>query len=122
MDLKRQMTRMIAAWGVLALFMVLLEPNKLPVVVLIVPFILLFMALYSLWNLVSLLRGRYLANKGATAKPHKHLGLAVCLSGTLLLVLQSLGQLTLRDVVTVVAIVILGYIYLARSRFEIQKH
>lgn len=120
--MKRQILRTIASWGVLTLFMMLFQPDKLPVVVLIVPFVLLFMAFYSSWQLLYGFRGRYRAKKGLPPKPRKHLGLAVCLSATLLLVLQSLGQLTLKDVLTVVAIVVLGYVYLARSRFEVQKH
>jgi hypothetical protein len=103
----------------LALFMMVSQPSKLPVVVLIVPFVLLLGAFYSLWTLISLIRRRYLSRKGDEARPHRRLGLAVSLSATLLLVLQSLGQLTLRDVLTVAAIIILGYLYVSRSPFDV---
>jgi len=101
--------------------MMLFQPSNLPVVVLIVPFVLLFAAFYSLWNLLGLLRAKYFTQKGAIARPHRRLGLAICLSATLLLVLQSLGQLTLRDVLTVVAIIILGYLYVARSHLDVPQ-
>ena len=113
MKLKQQILRTFAAWGALLLFMILFEPTKLPVVVLIVPFILLFSALYTLWNLVNMLRMRFFTKQ--TWQPSRRLGLSLCLSTVLLLVLQSLGQLTFRDVITVLAIVVLGYVYMARN-------
>jgi len=98
----------------------LFQPDKMPVVGLIVPFVLLFLALYNLWTLAGMIHARYFA-KEEGPKPHKNLGMTLSGSAVLLLVLQSLGQLTLRDIVTVVASVVLGYLYLARSRFIIPK-
>ena len=100
--------------------MTLFRPGNLPVVTLIVPFVLVYVAFYNLWRLFGLVRLRYFVKDGEW-KPHRHLGMAVCGSLVLLLVLQSLGQLTLRDVVTLVAIVALGYVYVARSRFVLPK-
>jgi hypothetical protein len=120
MNIRPQLVRTVVAWIALGVFMVLLQPTSLPVVVLIVPFILLFVALYNLWILLSLARSRYIA-RAAAAQPHKQLGVMVCLCAVLLLVLQSLGQLTLRDAVTVAAILVIGYIYVRRSRFSLPK-
>ena len=119
MKLKQHIIRTGVAWGALLLFMALFQPSKLPVVVLILPFLLLFSAFYSLWNLLNLLRIRYFSKQ--TWQPSRRLGLTVCLSGVLLIVLQSLGQLTLRDVVTVLAIVVLGYGYVARNLARVPK-
>ena len=93
-------------------------PNKLPVVLLIVPFVLLFVACYSVWDLMLGLRVRYFAR----SQPPRRLGIVVCVSVVLLLILQSLGQLTLRDVVTVAGIVLLGYLYAGRLNFNLPKH
>jgi len=115
MVLKRQLVRTAAAWGGLTLFMMLSQPDKLPVIGLIVPFVLLFVALYSTWRLLGLLKARY-TTEGGELRGRPRVGIAVCLSLVLLLVLQSLGQLTVKDVMTMGAIAALGYLYLARNR------
>jgi len=93
------------------------NPSGLPVVVLIVPFVLLFVALYTLWMLLGEVKVRYFAR----GRPRQRLGMAVCASVVLLIVLQSLGQLTLRDVLTVAAIITVGYLYLARMRSTVSS-
>ena len=113
MSVKRQLVRTGVAWGALLAFMAVFQPAKLPVVGLIVPFVLLFWAFYGVWNLLNLLRTRYFARQ--TWQPSRRLGLAVCLTAVFLIVLQSLGQLTVRDVLTVLAILLLGYAYVARN-------
>lgn len=120
MNLKHQIAKTTLAWGGLLAFMTLFRPESLPVVVLIVPFVLIYLAFYNLWRLFGMLRHRYLAKDGEW-KPHRKLGMAICGSAVLCLVLQSLGQLTLRDVVTVAAILFLGYVYLGRSRFVLPR-
>ncbi len=119
MNLKHQLLTTTLAWGGLLAFMTLFRPNSLPVVLLIVPFVLVYAALYSLWRLIGSLRSRYFLF--VTTRRYNHLGMAVSGSLVLLLILQSLGQLTLRDIVTVVAIIALGYLYLARSRFVLPR-
>jgi hypothetical protein len=120
MNVNQHIVRTIAAWGGFFAFMVLFEPNSLPVVLLIVPFVLLFAALYSLWSLLSVLKSRFFASS-VELPPRGHLGLAVCLGAVFLLVLQSLGQLTLRDVATVIAILTLGYLYIVRNAHRVLK-
>jgi len=117
--MRQRIVHTVTAWAALLLFMALFRPQHLPVEGLIVPFLLLFAALYSLWNLSIALRVRYGQN---TALPHKHLGAVLCVGVVLLIVLQSLGQLTLRDVITLIAVISLGYLYLARSQFSAPKH
>jgi hypothetical protein len=88
MNLKQQSIRTFTSWGALLVFMMLFQPTKLPVVALIVPFVLLFAAFYSLWNLVNLLRTRFFTKQ--TWQPSRRMGLTLCLTLVLLLVLQSL--------------------------------
>lgn len=97
----------------------LFRPDNLPVVVLIVPFVLLFAALYSLWSLVYAVW--LLISGGKSLDRYRQLGFVVCLSSVLLLILQSLGQLSLRDVVTLIAIVALGYLYAVRARVGLSR-
>jgi hypothetical protein len=118
--MKRRIVQTIATWLLLLAFTSLLRPDKLPVVLLIVPFVLLFAALYSSWNLLFALKDRFYSKTGVVA-PRKRLGIAICTCAVLLLVLQSLGQLTFKDVVTLSAIVVLGYMYIARARIDAAK-
>jgi phosphoglycerol transferase MdoB-like AlkP superfamily enzyme len=97
------------------LFMMISRPDSLPVVGLIVPFVLLFAVLYSTWRLLGLLKARY-TSEGGELRGRPRLGVAISLSTVLLLVLQSLGQLTVKDVATVGAIATIGYLYLTRNR------
>lgn len=116
--MRQRIVHTVTAWAVLLLFMALFQPQHLPVEGLIIPFLLLFGALYSLWNLMAALRVRYGQH---TTLSHKHLGAVLCVGIVLLLVLQSLGQLTLRDIITLIAAASLGYLYLARSQFSAPK-
>jgi hypothetical protein len=63
-------------------------------------------------------RSKYLAR----ARPPRRLGAIVCVSAVLLLTLQSLGQLTLRDVLTVAGIVSIAYVYTGRLSSGLIKH
>ena len=120
LTLRQQMLRTLVVWATLLACMMLFGPDKVPVVALILPFVGVYIALYNLWKLASMVRARYLVANGEW-EPRRKLGMALCVSVVLLLVLQSLGQLTVRDIGTVVAIVVLGYLYLTRSRFTVSK-
>ena len=111
---------MLGAWVSLALFMAITRPSSLPVVGLIVPFALLYMGLYHTWRLVSGLRLRYIL-ADPERSPGRRVAVVVCLSVVLLAVLESLGQLTVRDISTIGAIFILGYLYIARNRTSASK-
>jgi len=121
MNFKHQIIKTSLAWGGLLAFMTLFRPDTVPVAALIVPFVLIYVAFYSLWRLFGMLRQRFLPKDGEW-KPHRRLGMVLSGSAVLLVVLQSLGQLTLRDVITVLAILSLGYLYLGRSHFVLPKN
>jgi len=110
MSLRRRIITDIMIWICLLMFMGVSMPSRLPVVVLILPFALLFAGCYGLWGVLQEIRVRYFAG----SKPSNRLGITISLSAVLLLILQSLGQLALRDVITVIAIVCIGYLYVAR--------
>jgi hypothetical protein len=118
MGLRRQLLSTILLWVFLIILLGLTTPNRLPVVLLIAPFVLLFLACYSSWVLMQQTKDHF---AGHSSRSHRRLGLAVCTSVVLFLVLQSLGQLTLRDVITVAAIVFLGYVYIGRISVGLQK-
>lgn len=114
MKYKQYLIQAATFWTLLLVLMITTKPASLPVVVLMLPFIVLFLALISSWRLLRSLGGR---NIGRKEHPRgERLGFVVCLSLVLLLVLQSLGQLTLRDGITVIALAFIGYLYMLRFR------
>lgn len=114
MKYKQYLIQAAIFWTLLLVLMITTKPASLPVVVLMLPFIVLFLALMSSWKLLRSLRGHTIGRK--EHPKGERLGFVVSLSLVLLLVLQSLGQLTLRDGATVVALAVIGYLYMLRSR------
>ena len=88
------------------------DPQMLPSIFLIVPFVLIFLALFACT--VSLL-GLY----GDISKPKRiRVGLVGASVPAILLILQSLGQLTIRDVLAV--FVLFGVVYFYLSRLSVR--
>jgi hypothetical protein len=118
MKLNRRILRTALVWVFLVVFMMVTTPDRLPVVLLIVPFVLFFAACYESWELLQQIRTDYFGHD----RLPKRLGAVVCICAALLLVLQSLGQLTLRDVITLASIVFLGYLYAGRVNLSLPRH
>jgi O-antigen ligase len=121
MNIKRHLIRTGLIWASLLVFMGVSRPDNLPVIMLILPFVLLFVALLSSWNLFLALYVRYGLRGGQSLAGRKRLGVTISISLVLLLVLQSLGQLTLKDAATVGALALIGYLYIGRGLFEPKK-
>lgn len=85
------------------------DPGRVPAFMLVLPFILLFVALLFLALYTFELK------KGMGASKSMKLAVLCSALPILLLVLQSIGQLTLRDVITVALLFILSYFYIMRS-------
>ncbi len=98
---------------VLALATILLatDPNHLPSFWLIVPFILLFCVL---WGGSTIL----LRKSGLTKFRSMRLGLVIAGLPVGLLLLQSIGQLTFRDIGTILAFFGLAYFYVSRATIK----
>ncbi|HKU19248.1 MAG TPA: hypothetical protein VJP80_08390 [Candidatus Saccharimonadales bacterium] len=92
----------------LILLLITTQPTKLPSALLILPFVLMFFVLTGAIGLLLSWRSTRL-----TAKKYKLGALGASLP-VLLLVLQSIGQLTLRDVLIIIALFALAYFYVAR--------
>lgn len=93
-------------------FMLTTDPNKVPLPLLIVPFILLGFILYQIASAVLLLskshRNSYLG---------KIIALSIASLGVGLLLLQSLNQLTWRDSLLTGVFAILFWIYIWKADF-----
>lgn len=101
----------VKAIGILALTILLLtmtNPNTVVSVVLVGPFVLLFGILYYLVLIVLGQRG----GKGILSRWRPSpIAALVASFPTLLLVLQSIGQLTMRDIVTSGILYVIAYFY-----------
>jgi hypothetical protein len=94
----------------LALIVVTTRPSGLPSVFLVVPFGLIFVML----TLLVLIMLRWQRPEGDAKAPRKAALIAAL--PTLLLVLQSVGQLTVRDALTIAALFVLAAFYMHKVR------
>lgn len=113
--LKRQTIHALALWAGFLLLVTATSPDKLAVVVLILPFLLLLFAVRATVLVVMGLYCTYVT-KTKPARNGNFVGWVLGVSLVGLLVMQSLGQLTVRDVLTLGAIVGIGYFYISYSR------
>lgn len=108
----------IVYWIALGFFMSVTRPANLPIWGLIIPFVVLYFALsYTL---------RTVIEYSTQVSPHvrkleKWLPAIASLSVVMILALQSIGQLSLRDVFAVVLLVLVGYFYVNRNGSKIKK-
>jgi len=93
--------------GLLSFFVVLTKPASIPSVLLAVPFILIFIIVYSLIN-------KALQWQGLTGLKNARISVIATVFPVLLLTLQAFGQLTFRDLCTIVVLFSIGYFYLVR--------
>lgn len=91
-----------------AVFFMFTNPRSVPSVVLIVGFAMIFAVLYVGLRLIIRLLG---LRDRMSAAQYKVLTLGGAGLPVLLLALQSIGQLTLRDVVTIAALFLVGSFY-----------
>ena len=89
------------------------NPQSMPSFVLIIPFVLFFAILLFI-SFVSLRRN------GMARRSSWGIAAFMALLPTLLLVFQSLGQLTSRDIITIFAFFVLAYFYLMRVRGSVK--
>lgn len=116
MNLKRQSLRTLVAWVPLLLFLVLSKPGELPIVLLIIPFLLIFIAFYRSVVLLQLL---WCWASGRAARDTGRMRAAVISSFLVVLaILGSLGQLDFKDVVTFGLLFGVAYFYVVRRRIR----
>lgn len=92
---------------VLLILVLTTDPTRLPSITLIVPFILLAIILWSSSFLI-------LRSVGLSRARSIRLGLVIAGLPVGLLILQSIGQLTLRDVIVIFTFFGIAYFYIAR--------
>jgi hypothetical protein len=109
----RRPIKVLLVWLALFIWLALTNPQKLPIVLLIVPFSLLFAAIFLTSSLVM---RRFLPRLG---RGKRRLA-AGCLAGlpTFILILSSVNQLTWRDVALIAFLSIFLLFYASRARFS----
>lgn len=116
MQLKRYSIQTVVAWVALSGWLLLLNPEHTPIYLLVVPFLLLYVAIYRLWLVVGLLWLRLVKAEPRSERASRQTGKLVALFICALVILSSLGQLVARDVITLFLLFIVGYFYILRSR------
>lgn len=109
--------KLVTPWVLLVMLLLLSSPARLPSTILVVPFVILFLAVYfTITEGVRLLRGDDQSNAVSqrTARSRLIAGLAAALP-VLLLTLQSIGQLTVWDTLMVGVLFVITYFYIIKS-------
>ena len=109
--------RSVALYLFVILLLMVTSPKNIPSVLLIVPFVLLFVANFmTVTVILDRINGRINAPSARVYFSRPRM-IAVLIAGfpVLLLVLQSIGQLTVRDTLTACVIFILAYFYIVKS-------
>jgi hypothetical protein len=112
----KNVVKLISTYVLAILFLTLTNPKRLPSVVLVVSFMLIFLALYySVMAILDLSRDRDRQTiVGLQVLRPRIVACLIAGFPILLLVLQSIGQLTARDVITAGAILVIAYFYVAK--------
>lgn len=101
-----------ALWAVFFGFLFVFNPTELPIILLIIPFIVLFLALRLTWQTAEGLLRQDGVRSSRYRKERSNLFAAIVVA---FLALASIGQLTVRDVSTVTLLAFLGYFYMTRN-------
>lgn len=110
---KRQTVLGLALAALDIVFFATTNPDKVPSALLIVGFVLAALSVYVMWRLVFAAAAIYgLPVRDRGRRPALFLGF-VCAAA---LALQSLGELTLRDIVVLVLFAVITYMYTSYGR------
>lgn len=112
-----RVAKVLATWLCTVLLLIVTNPAKLPSILLIAPFLFLFVSIYlTVKEVLSLMRGGDQQKiVGLRASRPRLIAALIAAFPVLLLVLQSIGQLTAWDVLTVVALFIVAYFYIIKT-------
>ena len=105
---KRKLIRLGALFVVDALFFSLVNPVQAHAVVTIVGFVLLVLTLYVLIDFLLAVSERIIP---FSAHAKRRMALATTLVAALLIAMQSIGQLTVKDILAVIPLIVVLSIY-----------
>jgi drug/metabolite transporter (DMT)-like permease len=107
-DMKKYIYSALIAFIALVLLLFETDPRSINSVALVAPFVLIFLILFFIATYFLRIRGFARSTSWIMAA-------FIATLPTLLLVLQSIGQLTIKDVATLVALFVIAYFYVRRA-------
>lgn len=115
--LMQRLPRVVIIGLATMVFLMSTQPSDIPAILLIVPFIGMFTFLYLVIHEVVKFLGPDEDENGAIVQVRRPRLLSAVLAGfpVLLLILQSIVELTLWDVLIALTILLLAYLYISRS-------
>jgi hypothetical protein len=111
----KKFTGPIAVTIVLLIILLSTNPQKLPAILLIVPFVLLFIIIYRISSIF--LKYYFTVLSGKKNNKRSFFSGIIALVPVTILILQSIGQLTTRDVITLVILAGVGGFYVTKFSF-----
>ena len=115
MSIKNNNVILSLSLTVLLTIMFFTDPNSLPVYFFMIPFICLFLVLLTSANLIS--KKTLPAGNKINIRKRRFIIVTFSLIVTMLVALQSIGQLTARDLITVAVLSAISIFYINRSSF-----
>ena len=114
--MRKEALKTALIWVSLIVFMLFTRPANMPVYILFIPFILLAFGVFSLWQLLVVIYTHAGGKKeGILSRRQRAAGIAVSLLAVVIVGLQSIGEMTPKDVVTVTLLAIGAYFYFVRN-------
>ena len=116
MTMRKEAARAALLWGILIVFMLFTRPANMPVYILFIPFVVLGLGVFSLWQLLAMVYARAGGKKdGELSRKQRAAGIAISLLAVVIIGLQSIGEMTLRDLITVSLLALGAYFYFVRN-------
>lgn len=109
-NLQKKSIWLAAGYFLAAIFFVSVNPEKLPLIFILVPFLIIFGLLYAT---IYLILDTFF---NISVHQRRIVALVLSIMPVLLLVIQSITQLTVRDVLLCIAITVIVIWYSAKSR------
>jgi len=103
----------VLAWLLFIFFIAATNPASMPVGFMVLPFGLLLAALLLTWTV--LWKRLFKGLRPYPARLTKSIGQLACIILVVCLAMQSIGQLSIRDFIVVVALSMVGLFYVSRS-------
>lgn len=110
--IKKTILHALLSWTGLALFLLVTKPTSMPLIFLIIPFCLLYAAIFLTTKVIIAYNTR---SRPLRSPLVGHLPLVIASMAVLVIALQSVGQLSIRDVVALGLLILVGYFYVHRN-------
>ena len=117
--MRKEAIKAALIWGILIVFMLFTRPANMPVYILFIPFLLLGFGVFTIWQLLVVIYTHH-GNKreGTLSRRERAAGIAISILAVIIVGLQSIGEMTPRDVITVSLLALGAYFYFVRNLIQ----